>query len=643
MAVHQINGDFIRDFFGISDDDAGREEIAEIESRLDRLMFSNGEDICTIDDDPDGMFFLESGTALVLNREGEQINIMREGQYFGEYAVLARQKRLSTVRSLGKTIVYRLNNDDMMEILRRHPDIYGELMKNVYGQVSRKHSQIIALSRTQRGILQDPHNKELLSPKRIAIHYGIVALLFLLAVLFIPSDSAAPVFFIPLILMIAYALFTRRTLESLIIAGMMSAVLVSRSELFSSYTDSLMHTMGDPDNVFTVLVMALMGSVVELVEASGAVTAFRKLADRKIRTARGVRLSNLGILAVTAIDDCLNLLCAASALKNVSDEQKVPREDSGLLLSFLPTTLCSFLPFSLWGIFVIGTVNACSGGRGARLFCLSIPFNFFSIIVVLAMVLFCFDRLPRSKALRNAKSRAASGGKLWPDGSEKYLTEDDGEVWGKLTDLILPIVVLAVTSMLVRTVALKSFSFDSACGLVATLVFMFFLYCSRGLMSPEQFSEHLISGMQSMILPIVLYLLTMCFSTLLSQQDMADFFDELVEFYGLVSSLLPAALFLFSMIAACALGSSWAMFAIAFPIAVHMASAMGISIPLCVGAVCAAGIAGEKNCMFTGDSMSVANSIGCNPSVILSVRLRYSIAFTAVSFFLYLAAGFLAA
>ena len=35
--------------------------------------------------EPDGMYFLESGTAVVLDREGEQINVLREGQYFGEY------------------------------------------------------------------------------------------------------------------------------------------------------------------------------------------------------------------------------------------------------------------------------------------------------------------------------------------------------------------------------------------------------------------------------------------------------------------------------------------------------------------------------------------------------------------------------
>jgi len=640
LPARNINVNYIRNFFGIPEDENGQRETEEILKKLQRLSFANGEDICTIDGDPDGMFFLESGTAVVLNREGDQVNIMRAGQCFGEYAVLANQKRLSTVRSQGKTIVFRLNTENMMEILIKHPEIYGELMKRVYGQVSKKHSQVLDLSRRARGILQAPQNKKPMTTRQMLLNYGVLAILLLLTVFLVPAASNFPIFLIPLALMIVYVLFTRRTLESLIVAGMFSTFLLMRRGLFVDYTDCLMRTMENADNVFTVLVMALMGGMIELVEASGAVTAFKKHAERRIGTKKGARLAMMGILAVTAVDDCLNLLCAAVGLKNVVDEQKIPREDSALMLSFLPTTLSSFLPVSLWGIFVIGTLNSVVGGEGVGLFCRSIPFNFFSVIAVLAMVFFCFDCLPRTKLLKNAESRIAEGGNLWPEGSEKYLEEDDTEVWGKIGNLLLPILTLVFTSILVRSLAQKSFAFDSTCGLVASLVVIFFLYCAQGLMSPEQYAEHMISGIQGMVLPIVLYLLTMCFSAALSEESMVNSFDQIVLFFEPIAQLLPAALFLLSMLLACALGSSWAMYAVAFPIAIHIASSMGMNVPLCVGAVCAAGIAGEKNCVFTGDSFSVGTAVGCNPKFVLSLRISYSLIFSAIALLLYVIAGY---
>ena len=114
-----------------------------------------------------------------------------------------------------------------------------------------------------------------------------------------------------------------------------------------------------------------------------------------------------------------------------------------------------------------------------------------------------------------------------------------------------------------------------------------------------------------------------------------------MAFIGPFTPLIPAMLFLVFTLLTVALGSSWAMYAIAFPIAVHIAGAVGINVPLCIGAVCAAGIAGEKNCLFSSDSTSVGEAIGCDPSVVLSIRLTYSIIFTLITLLLYIAAGFL--
>ncbi len=639
MAKQYIDNTYLKDFFGIGEGPEAEAELDEIQKQLVRLQFANGEDICTIDGEPDGMFFLESGSAVVLDRDGAQINLMRAGQYFGEYAVLSQQRRLSTVRSLGRTIVYKLGNEEVLQILQRHPDAYGELMKRVYSQVSRKHAQLTALSRMRRGILQAPGNKAPMSFPQMLLHYGIVAVIFLLCFFLVPKQSAAPVFLIPLGLMLGYVLLTKRTIGSLVVAGLLAALLVKRSGLCTGYTDALLETLSAPDNAFTVMVMALMGSVVTLIEASGAVTAFRKVADQKIRSQKQTFLSTIGILILTGIDDCLNMVCAATSLRSVSDEQRIPREHTSLMLSMLPTVVCSFLPFSLWGIFVISNIGAAAPGEGFSLFVKAIPFDFFPIIVILGMLLFSLDRLPKIKALRTAEKRVEDGGELWPEGSERYLPQEDGEVWGKIRNLLVPVFVLAVTSLTFRSFWSKSIMLDSAVGLVATLLVMFFLYCSQGIMSPETFLDHLITGIQSMVLPIVLYLLSMCFSSLLEEQAMGSFFDMAVIRLTPVAALLPAMLFFLFTLLTMALGSSWAMYVIGFPIAVRAAMTMGLNLPLCVGAICAAGIAGEKLCPFTSDSMTIGNAIGCKPETALAVRIPYSVACFLLSLVFYIIGG----
>ena len=131
----------------------------------------------------------------------------------------------------------------------------------------------------------------------------------------------------------------------------------------------------------------------------------------------------------------------------------------------------------------------------------------------------------------------------------------------------------------------------------------------------------------------------MCLSTLLSQEGAESFFSGAQQLLSGVSGLLPATLFLVATLLSMALGSSWAMFVIGFPVAIRLAGAMDVSLPLCVGAVCAAGLAGEKLCLFSSDSLSVGSSVGCDPEVVQAVRIPYALLFALISLVLYLLAG----
>lgn len=639
--AERISEKFIGDFFGIAPDGVGGQELSEIKSKLKRLVYENGRDIVTVDGEPDGMYFIESGTAIVLGRENEQLNILHHGEYFGEYGVLSGQKRLSTVRAHGRTVVFKMESEDLLGFLQKHPDIYGEFMKRVYGQLSRKHSQILTLSGLRRGVLTHPANSVPLSHRQLLVNYGAMLLVFILASVFVPVGTGPAAFALPVAFMLVYVMISRRTLESLVASCILASILVYRSGLFPGFADALMETMGAADNVFTVLVMALMGAMVNLIVHSGGVTAFEKTVVRRVRSPRGVFLASLGIMAATSIDDGLNMLCSSYAVYTPAKEKGVVREKLALFHSMLPTVLSSFFPLSLWAIFIIGTLSATVKSDALGLFCRSIPFNFFSIISLAAMLLFAFGKLPKTKQIKAAEARYRDGGALWPAGSEKYLSTHEAEVWGKISNVMLPILVLAFSSLCVRSFAIKSFVVDSAVGLLVALAFMLLLYCFRGLMSPEQFMEHLVDGVSSATLPIILYLLTMCFSSLLDALGLHLFFEDIIDVFDNTRFLLPVATFLLSMGLTMALGSSWAMYAIAFPIVIGLARSLGLDPVLFVGAIAGAGIAGEKNCAFTAEAVNVGTAVGISPLAARKLRISYSVVFTAIAAVFYLAAGFL--
>jgi len=626
----RINSSYIRQFFSLPDTPEGNAELSEIESRLERISFENGTDICTFGAESDGMYFIDSGTAVVLNEQGDQVNLLHKGNYFGEYAALTGEKRLSTVRSLGRSVVYRLSNEDAVYFISKHPDIYGVLMKRVYSQVSGKHAQLMALSGIRRGVLRHPANAAILSGKQVIVHYGILIALFIAAPIFIPSNTTGPVFLVPLMFMPIYAILTRRTIESLIVSTALAALLAYRSDIFTGFTDAIEGAMASPGNIFTVLVMALIGAMVNLITVSGGVTAFEKTALKIEKSPRSIYLTSMGIMAATSIDDGLNMLAASYASYSPAKKHGIVREKLALFYSMLPTVLSSFLPISLWGIYVIGTLNSVSDD-GAVLFCKSIPFNLFSIITLIAMILFSFGKLPLSGRIKKAEKRYKEGGTLWPDGSEKYLSVHETEVWGRKSNVMFPILVMIVASVAFRSFAGKSFVLDSAVGLVATLTFMFLLYTFRGVMSPEQFVENMVDGIAGSVPAIIMYIITMCFSSLLNKLNLVEYFEDMIDVFGGYLFLLPAGVFICSLLLTVVLGSSWAMYAIAFPVVLSLTRSLGLTPVIFVGAIAGAGIAGEKLSMFTAESINIGVAVGINPKDAFRVRLSYSIIFSAIA------------
>ncbi|MBP5745781.1 MAG: hypothetical protein J6W58_05730, partial [Lachnospiraceae bacterium] len=182
---------------------------------------------------------------------------------------------------------------------------------------------------------------------------------------------------------------------------------------------------------------------------------------------------------------------------------------------------------------------------------------------------------------------------------------------------------------------------DSAVGLMVALAFMFLLYCFEKIMTPEQFMDHLIDGIAGSILPIILYLLTINFSTLLGSLGLHTYLEEMIDVFDKTAFLLPAVTFLLAMAVTVALGSSWSMYAVIFPIVLNFTRHLGISPALMVGAIAGAGIAGEKNCAFTAEAFNIANAVGINPEDAKKIRISYSAIFTALAALLYLIVGFI--
>lgn len=162
----------IKNFFKLENTPKDKAMAKKLQAALVREEYANGELICKKGEKAKAMFFIESGKVEIIGTNNQVLNELAQGAYFGEYAVLTGDKRLSSVRSKGGTVVYRLKSKDVFLGIRYKPAAYGDLIKQLYGQISSKHTKLLTLSSSRRGLVRDPkikkneHNKAVNSLRR---------------------------------------------------------------------------------------------------------------------------------------------------------------------------------------------------------------------------------------------------------------------------------------------------------------------------------------------------------------------------------------------------------------------------------------------------------------------------------------------
>jgi len=109
-----------------------------------------------------------------------------------------------------------------------------------------------------------------------------------------------------------------------------------------------------------------------------------------------------------------------------------------------------------------------------------------------------------------------------------------------------------------------------------------------------------------------------------------------------VPSVVPLMLFLSSCFIAFSTGTSWRTFAIMVPIAVPIASSMGIGLPFLLAAVLGGGLFGD-HCSPISDTTLVASmASACDHIDHVRTQLPYAVTAAAIASILYLIGGYVA-
>lgn len=450
--------------------------------------------------------------------------------------------------------------------------------------------------------------------KRILIGFGLIVIIVLALVFLAPEAQEGDfgvISVIPAVFLLVYIFWTKRILESLILATVLGLLIVHKGGFFSAFMDSLLGVGMEEDTVWLFVVCGLMGSIIALIEVSGGAHAFGDWVSKRAKTRKSTLIWTWILGVAIFIDDYLNSLTVGSCMAPVTDKHKVSREFLSYIVDSTAAPACVIVPITTWAVFAGGLLEIngwAPDGEGLAYFIKTIPFNFYGWIALIVVPLVILGVIPLFGPMKKAEKRAQETGVLAPEGSDKIDISsgiEDVKVPenARIINFFLPIIVLLAATIATGT--------DMMMGVVITLAFMAILYIPQKLVSAEDFANESVRGFKNMLYPLFLMYLAFMFADMNTQIGFTKFMIETGT--PLMSpQTLPLVLFILLSIQQFITGTNWGMYIIALPIVIPLAMNVGANMPLSVGAVLSAGVFGSHICFYSDATVLTSAACGCD-------------------------------
>ncbi|WP_066084519.1 Na+/H+ antiporter NhaC family protein [Anaerotignum neopropionicum] len=457
---------------------------------------------------------------------------------------------------------------------------------------------------------------------------------------------------VPPLVAIILALITKEVYSSLFVGIVVGALFHSNFNIKQAYltmvtseTDGgLLAKLSDGWNVGILIFLVVLGIIVSLMNKAGGSAAYGAWARERIKTRKGALLSTFMLGVLIFVDDYFNCLTVGSVMRPVTDTHNVSRAKLAYIIDATAAPVCIIAPISSWAAAVAGVVD---GVNGLDLFIRAIPYNFYALLTIVAMLtltLLNFDFGPMRLHEKNAQSK----NDLYTTESRPFAAEAAAQVTGKgkVIDLVLPVIILiacCVLGMIYTGGFFDGESFidafagcDASVGLllgsIAALLLTFVLYIPRRILSFNEFMCCLPEGFKAMVPAILILTFAWTLSGITGLLGAKEFVAGVLESNkGMFHVLLPVIVFLIAIFLAFATGTSWGTFGILLPIVVPILDPTSELLIICVAATLAGAVCGDHCSPISDTTIMASTGAQCDHINHVSTQLPYALTVAAVS------------
>ena len=504
--------------------------------------------------------------------------------------------------------------------------------------------------------------------KNSALIAGIIFVLMVVLVSIVNATGGGEYAFagsfwalVPPLVAIILALITKEAYSSLFIGVVLGAVMASGISFTGTLNLVTVEGLSEAvsGNAGILIFLVILGSIVALINKSGASRAFGEWASKNIKTKVGASLATFALGVLIFIDDYFNCLTVGSVMAPITDSKKMSRAKLAYLIDATAAPVCMIAPISSWAAAVSGCVVS-EKYSGIELFVRAIPYNFYSILTFVFIITISVLGFDYGKMKKFEEKAELTGdlGVMDLSEDEEYKLKNEGPVAaptkGKLIDLIIPVMILIVFcvwgllfngfSAIEEGGVIEAFSSTDAYvglpwGSILAFVVIVIYMLVRKVVTFNEAMGCLPKGFCAMVPAITILTLATALKNMTNMLEAKTFVGNAMANAQGLQWLLPAIVFIVACLVSFATGTSWGTFGILIPIVSAIfpetSSLFFVGISACLaGAVCG------DHCSPISDT-TIMSSAGahCNHINHVETQLPYAISVACLSFVCYILAG----
>jgi len=459
---------------------------------------------------------------------------------------------------------------------------------------------------------------------------------------------------IPPLLAIILAIRTRHVYPSLFVGIAIGTTVLAGGHPLKGIADAIeacVLVFKDPGNTRVIAFSVLVGSLIALLQRSGGIEGFTTLVTEKgiIRGKRSVELTAFIIGVVIFIESSITCLVSGTIARPLTDKYRISREKLAYICDSTSAPICALIPLNAWGAYVINLLTKEGLSNTTGLFLSSIFLNFYALTALMLLFLVIVLQFDFG-SMRKAEHRARLTGKVLREGAQPAIAEEITHITPKsgtpprAFNMLVPIgvmIIIIFAGLYITGNGNLTSGSGSTSVLWAVCAAIFsaaVLYKSQNLMSLDEIVALFLKGAGGLIGLGVLMMMAFAIGAICRELQTGVYVAEVTK--GLLRPhVFPAVIFIITSFIAFSTGTSFGTWGIMFPIAIPIASAMGVYLPPIIGALLSGGVFGD-HCSPISDTTIVSSMASASDHIDhVRTQLPYALLAGTVSIVLFLIIG----